>query len=177
MRHVHSIAPTIETERLVLRAFRREDFTHYVAMWGDPAVAQYLGGKPSTAGETWSRILRFVGHWTLLGFGYWAVHERQSGQFAGVAGFGDFKREIDPPFGNAPEIGWAFATAVQGRGYATEAVAAALGWLEGERGRERTVCMIVPENSRSIRIAEKLGYREYARSAYLGHPSILFERI
>ena len=173
----HIAAPTVETERLSLRAFRPDHFLHYAAMWADPDVVRYLGGKPSTLEESWARVLRFVGHWPLQNYGYWAVYERASERFAGVAGFGNFKREIDPPFGNAPEIGWAFTTAAQGRGYAKEAAAEALRWLEGERGRERTVCMIEPEHIRSIRLAEKLGYREYARAEFHGRLSVLLQRV
>ena len=173
---LHTTAPTIETERLILRAFRREDFADYAAMWADPPVARYLGGE-SSAEESWSRVLRLVGHWQLMGFGYWAAYERDSARFAGIAGFGDFKRALEPSFGAAPEIGWAFTVAAQGKGYATEASTAALEWLENERGQERTVCMIVPENTRSIRVAQKLGYREFARADFKGQPSVLFERI
>jgi RimJ/RimL family protein N-acetyltransferase len=160
-----------------LRAFQRDHFSVYAAMWADPEVAQYLGGKPSTTEESWFRILRLVGHWVLMGFGYWAVYQRGSEFFVGIVGFGNFKREIDPPFGDAPELGYAFTSAGQRNGFATEAATAAIRWLERERGRERTVCMITLQNTRSIRLAEKLGYREYARAVFHDQQSILFERI
>lgn len=167
-------APTVETKRLAMRAFQRQHLDDYAAMWADPDVMRYLGGKRWGREESWSRVQRFVGHWALMGFGYWAVYESASGHFAGIAGF---KTEFETPFGDAPEIGWAFTPAVWGKGYATEASVAALLWLDGERGRKRTVCGIAPENTRSLRVAEKLGYREFARSNYRGGPSLLFERL
>jgi RimJ/RimL family protein N-acetyltransferase len=171
-----SPAPPLETERLLLRGHRPEDFPDCAAMWGDPEVTRHIGGRPFTEEETWSRLLRYAGHWTLLGFGYWVVREKSTGLFVGEVGFADMKRAIDPPFGGAPEIGWALARRSHGLGYATEAVREAVAWGQQHFERERTVCLIDPDNARSIRVAQKCGYREYARATYHGAPTILFER-
>ena len=65
-------------------------------MWGDRDVTRYIGGKPFSREEVWSKILRYAGHWSLLGFGYWVIADRASGRFLGEAGFADFKRRIEP---------------------------------------------------------------------------------
>ena len=70
-------------------------------MWADPAVTRFIGGKPSTVEESWTRLLRHAGHWNLLGFGYWAIEEKESGRFIGQAGFAYHQR-----VSGLPEIGW-----------------------------------------------------------------------
>ena len=81
------IAPPIETPRLSLRGHTIEDFADSAAMWGDPNVTRFIGGRPFSEEEVWSRLLRYAGHWALKGFGYWVVRERSSGRFVGeVAG-------------------------------------------------------------------------------------------
>lgn len=169
-------APTLETERLILRAHRLDDFEPSAAMWGDEAVARFIGGRPFTPEEVWQRMLRYPGHWTLLGFGYWVLEEKATGAFVGEAGFLNLNRAIDPALGDAPEAGWVLAPRAHGKGYATEAMALAVAWIDADFGAGRTVCMISPENRASHRVAEKLGYREYARTDYKGAPTVLLER-
>lgn len=168
--------PEIETERLLLRGHRLDDFDASAAMWADPAVARHIGGKPSTQEESWGRFLRYAGMWPLLGFGYWAIATKASGRFVGEAGFADFKRDLTPGFGGDPEIGWALASTAHGQGYGTEVVGALVAWGDANLPVKRTVCMIHPDNSPSIYVAKKFGYREFARATYKGQPTILFRR-
>src|SRR3982074_1337791 len=88
--------PLIETERLRLRGHRRKDFADCAAMWADPVVTRYIGGKPLSEGGGWARLSRYLGHWAWMGFGYWVVEEKGSGSFAGEVGFSDWKRDIEP---------------------------------------------------------------------------------
>lgn len=167
--------PVLETERLRLRAHTLADFDSVAAMWADPAVVRHIGGKPATIEESWARLLRYPGHWELLGYGFWAIEEKETGAFVGEAGFADFKRAIEPPF-DAPEQGWTLLPSAQGRGLMSEAMTAMLAWGEAHFARSDFVCMIAPENAASIRIAEKAGYREYARTTYKGSDTALFRR-
>ena len=168
-------APVLETLRLRLHGHTTADFPDSAALWSDPAVTRFIGGRPATAEEVWSRVLRYIGHWSALGFGYWAVREKDSNRFVGEVGLADFKRELDPPFGAAPEMGWALQPWAQGRGYASEAVAAVTAWSDRALG-PRTVCMIAPDNAPSLRTADRCGYRPYAEAVYHGEPVRLFER-
>ena len=168
--------PVIETERLRLRGHRIDDFDALAAMWGDPVVARFIGGKPSTREEAWSRLMRYTGHWSLLGFGYWAVEDRSDGRYVGDIGFADFKRDIEPSMEGLPEMGWALSPSVHGRGYATEAVAAALAWADAGFDSIPTACIIDPQNLASIGVARKNGYLELARTTYKGEPSIMYRR-
>ena len=169
-------APTLETERLKLRGLRLDDFVDSATMWGDPKVAQYIGGKPLTEEECWSRFLRYVGHWSLLGFGYWVAEEKATGNFVGEIGFADYKRDLEPSLKGMPEIGWVMASQAHGRGYATEAVRAVVEWGDSHFQAARTACIIAPENLASIRVAVKCGYRELQRATYKGQPTLMFVR-
>lgn len=171
--------PAIDTARLTLRSHTLVDFSECAAMWADPAVTRYIGGRPSSEEEVWARVLRYAGLWALLGFGYWVVRERASGRFVGEVGLADFRREFTPPLADSlaglPEVGWALAVWAHGRGFATEAVGAALAWSDAHDAG-RTVCLITPENVASVRVAEKCGYREAARTTYKGQHTRVFER-
>jgi RimJ/RimL family protein N-acetyltransferase len=167
--------PIIETERLKLRAHRLDDFAPCAAMWADAVVTRHIGGRPFSPEESWSRLLRYAGHWTLLGFGYWVVEEKATGSFIGEIGFADYKRDVDPSLQDLPEIGWVFATQFHAKGYATEAVRAAVAWGDGHFGAQ-TACIIHPENLASIRVAEKCGYRKLQLTTYRGQPTIVFVR-
>ena len=170
-------APRIETERLVLRAHRVEDFAASFAMWSDPIVTRFIGGKPSTEQQAWMRILTYAGLWKMLGYGYWAVEEKATGEFAGEAGLADFHRAIEPRMRDAPESGWAFQRRAHGQGYATEAVRAILAWSDANLAARRTVSLIGVENRASIHVAEKCGYRLFAESEFLGEQTSFFERV
>ena len=170
-----AVVPILETERLWLRAHRIGDFVHCAAMWADPEVTRYIGGKPATEEEVWARFLRYIGHWSLLGFGYWVVEEKATGNFAGEMGFADYKRDL-PALKGFPEIGWAIVSQAKGKGYATEGVRAVVAWGDAHFGAAPTACIIHPENLASIRVAEKCGYRESVATTYKGHSTKLFIR-
>ena len=171
------MVPLIETERLKLRAHRMEDFHDCAGMWAHPDVVRYIGGRPFSREEVWARMLRYVGHWQWMEFGFWLVEEKSTGAFAGEVGFAEFKRELEPSILGVPEIGWALAPRTHGRGYATEAVRAVVAWGDERFGAARTVCLIHPENLRSVRVAGKCGYQEFQRTTYKGQATIVFERL
>lgn len=168
--------PILETERLRLRGHRLDDFVYSAAMWADPRVALHTSGKPLTEEESWTKFLRYIGHWQLLGFGYWVAEERTTGEFIGEIGFADYKRDLKPALNGMPEIGWVLAPQAHGKGYATEAAKAAIAWGDKHFQAAQTACIIDPENLASIRVAEKCGYREFTRTAYRGQPTIMFVR-
>ncbi len=168
--------PVLETERLLLRGHRADDLDACAAMWGDPVVVLHTTGKVQTREEVWARILRYIGHWALMGYGFWALEEKASGRFLGEVGFADFKRPVDPPLGDTPEAGWILASGFHGKGYATEAVLAAIAWGDEHFGKVRTACLIHPDNRASLRVAEKCGYRAYERATYKEHEVIMLAR-
>jgi RimJ/RimL family protein N-acetyltransferase len=167
--------PILETERLRLRGHRLADLDAVAALWADPVTVRFITGKPASREDSWGRLLRYAGHWALLGHGFWAIEEKATGRFLGEGGFGSFKREIDPPI-DAPEQGWSLSSDVHGKGYAFEAMNAALAWGEKHFGRSDFTCIISPENTPSLKLAEKLGYREIKRTTYKGEPTVMLRR-
>jgi RimJ/RimL family protein N-acetyltransferase len=167
--------PTLETARLRLRAHRVEDLNDFAALWADPAVTRYTSGKPLTREEVWARLLRYIGHWELMGYGFWAIEEPGSGQILGEVGVAEFQRGIEPAL-TLPEAGWILAGRAHGKGYGTEAVRAAVEWAETRFGSRGLTCIIHPENQPSLRLAAKCGFHEVRRAVYKDHPLIVFER-
>jgi RimJ/RimL family protein N-acetyltransferase len=169
-------APVIETERLRLRGHRLGDFDACAALWGDPVVTRYIGGKPFSPEEVWARLLRYAGHWRWMGFGYWVIEEKATGGFAGELGFADYKRDMEPSLDGAPELGWVLSPRVHRRGYATEAVHAVQAWGDAHLSHARTVCLIHPENAASLRVAARCGFQEAYQTSYKGHAAIVFDK-
>ena len=168
--------PALETPRLRLRRHRVDDFPACRSLWGDAEVTRYIGGRPLSQEDAWLKFLRNAGHWALVGFGFWVLEEKSSGAFAGEIGISYFFRDLDPPVENLREAGWVLAASMHGKGYATEAVQAALAWSDVRFSDPRTLCLIHPENYHSLRVAEKCGFREWRPASYKGEPCILFLR-
>jgi RimJ/RimL family protein N-acetyltransferase len=168
--------PTLETDRLILRPYQLEDFDTYVEMWADPDVVRFIGGRPFDREASWSRFLRHPGLWQYLGFGYFAVVEKETGLVVGEAGFHDVRRKLEPSIEGTLEAGWALMPTGQGWGYATEAMAAAIAWAEEAFPGRRMTCIIDPDNLPSIRVAQRLGFTELIRTSYDDKPITIYER-
>lgn len=167
-------APVVETERLRLRAHRPDDFAACRAIWSDPEVVRHIGGKPATGEDAWRRLLTYAGLWSLLGFGYWAIEARHSGEYVGDIGYAEFRRDMAPSLRGMLECGWALARTAQGKGFASEALAAIETWRRAHFPEARAVCIIAPGNAASIRVAEKAGLRRWCETTYHGEPTLVF---
>ncbi len=145
-------------------------------MWSDPNITKFITGRTSTEQQTWIRLLSYVGHWALAGFGYWAIEEKSSNGFVGEAGLADFKRDVPASAGDVPELGFALVSRVHGKGYATECVRAVLSWADANLRSARTVALASPQNPASLRVLAKCGYQAFDRGAYNDQPVIFFAR-
>lgn len=170
------LVPTLETERLVLRGHRSDDFQDCAEMWADPEVVAHISGTPSTKEQTWSRLLRYSGHWCHLGFGYWIVQTKTDGKFVGEVGFADYRRDTTPSIEGVPEAGWVLRPDAHGMGYATEAVSRMLHWADSDLSSKKTVCMVDPAHSASINVAKKNGYGNELLGLYGVHETLFLER-
>ncbi len=166
---------TLITERLTLTPVAVSDYEDLCALWSDRAFIQHIFPEPLTSEEVWFRVLRDIGHWEVLGHGNWTVRLRDGGDYVGSVGVLDFHRIMEPAF-DAPELGWGLHPRFQGKGFAFEALSAALAWCDESLNAARTVCMISPENAPSIALARRAGYTPYVDTTYKGEAVTLFER-
>jgi RimJ/RimL family protein N-acetyltransferase len=141
--------PLIETERLVLRAPRLEDFEPYAEFFAS-ARSIYEDG-PLGRAQAWKEFASGTGQWSLRGYGAWSVEDRASGAYVGEAGL--FHHAHYPE----AEIGWMLLERAEGKGFAYEAAIAVCGFAYGRLGLKTLVSYIAHDNARSIRLAERLG--------------------
>ncbi|MEO8193273.1 MAG: GNAT family N-acetyltransferase [Gemmatimonadales bacterium] len=160
--------PVIETERMILREFREEDFPAYEKLAADIAVMRYLGGKTQNTVEAWRHMAFLVGHWTLKGYGYWAAEEKGTGQFIGRIGFSN------PAGWPGFELGWTIAPSHQGKGLASEGARRLLQYAFTELDRSHVISLIHPDNTPSRRVAEKLGETIEGETEVLGMPVLVY---
>lgn len=155
---VHPVAPSIETERLLLRGHNVSDLEAVHRLWSEETVVRYITGQPSSREECWDKLLKYAGMWPLMGFGYWAMTEKHSGEFLGDVGFLQRDAPADAYTGAAPEIGWAISPDHEGQGLAREASSAAIKWLRSTNKFAGVTCSIDRRNSRSLALAARLGF-------------------
>jgi RimJ/RimL family protein N-acetyltransferase len=156
-------APVIETDRLTLRPFALGDFERSMAITNDPRVHLHLGG-PLEPATKWEKFLRSPAWWKLLGYGFWMAADRETGEVVGELGYGEFRRQIDPPLADMPEMGWIFAHEAHGRGLASEALEA---WGDGIMPGPYQ-CIIATGNAGSLRLAARHGFAEVRQAAWPG---------
>ncbi|MEQ9812592.1 MAG: GNAT family N-acetyltransferase [Azospirillaceae bacterium] len=167
--------PTLTTPRLSLAPHTLADYEDSCRLWGDAEVVRYISGTPSTRSEVWQRLLRYAGHWELLGYGFFVLREAATGRFVGEVGLADFHRDIEPPL-TAPEAGWVLVPEMQGRGYATEALAAVLAWGERARGMTRFQAIVDERHAASIAVAARCGFTESHRADFHGDAVVVLDR-
>ena len=165
----------ILTTRLRLRPHRVADFERYLPLFqqAEEGTATYF--LLSTE-DTWSRLLRFVGHWAHFGYGLFVVEDLASGEIVGEVGCARYYRGVDARLDGVPEAAWRVLASHRGRGIASEAMPAALAWLDNTLRPERTVCMVNVSNAASLKVAAKLGYVEFAQTTYKKMDVVLLER-
>jgi RimJ/RimL family protein N-acetyltransferase len=143
----------LETPRLKLRMWRESDLDDYAELTADPLVMRYLqpGKPPFTRADAWRSMAFFIGHWELRGYGHWAVEEKATGRMIGRIGF------LNPEGWPGFEIGWTLSRHAWGKGFATEGGRRALEYAFRNLDRRHVISLIHPENTPSMRVAERLG--------------------
>ena len=140
--------PTLETERLVLRAPQLSDFDTYAQIVASPR-ARYL--TVMSREDAWYDFAQMVAIWSLRGHGMWSVCAKENAQLLGFVVLG-FEPE-DPE----PELGFIFTEAGEGQGYAFEAASAARDFAFDQLGWDTLASFVAKGNERSARLAERLG--------------------
>lgn len=143
--------PVLTTERLTLRAPKIDDFAPMKAFFASDR-AKFIGGPVTDLRQQWNIFAHVVGMWALRGFGSFIVTRR--GEDAAIAMTGPWYPETWPE----KEIGWTcWDSALEGTGIMFEAASAAVRHAFVDLGWDTAVSYIDPENTRSIRLAERLG--------------------
>jgi RimJ/RimL family protein N-acetyltransferase len=155
--------PRLSTNRLILRGLTAGDWDAYAAMNADLAVRDWLGGNLLSCAESWTQMETILEQWALRHYGVFAVEV--DGYLAGRVGI------LHPADWPDPELSWTLAAPFWGRGLATEAAAEVRRWTFAEFGWGRLVSYISPTNTRSRRVAEKLGAVEQGRIELRGFVS------
>ena len=160
---------TIETDRLLLRPLREDDLDDYAAFAADSELMRYVGG-PLTRTEAWGQIALILGHWQLRGYGLLAVERKDTGAFIGRIGF------INPDGWPGFELGWLLCKEHWGEGFATEGAQAAMTYAFETLDQPHVISLIHPDNTRSIKVAERLGETIEGRTHLSGEEVIVYGR-
>jgi RimJ/RimL family protein N-acetyltransferase len=141
-----------ETERLIIRPFKKSDISSYSQIISDPSVMKYIGnGKPQTYSQAESYIIKNIEHYESFGWSRFAVVESKSDTLIGFCGYSYYNNEID--------FGWRYAKKYWKKGYGTEAALAVLDIGLNKFNFSRIVCISFPMNIGSIKIIKKLGFK------------------
>jgi len=147
------IPEEIETERLLLRIFRLDDWKDIHEYYSDPICTKYTSRRPLKENESWEKMAALVGHWCLRNYGTYAMEEKKLKRVIGVAGL-DYPNDWPEP-----EIQWGLARAFWGMGYASEAVKAVKEMVHRYLPEMSLISLIHPGNINSINLAKATGAR------------------
>ena len=165
---------TLETDRLVMRPPAPEDAETLAPMYADPEVMRYLGdGRTLTREETNRSVRRMMAAWAEDGFGLFTTVRKEDGTIIGRVGLIVWNPETwqttraasDGP--TELEVGYTLGKPFWGRGYATEAAAAARDFAVERLGARRLIALIINGNDASENVARKLGF-EHERVILFG---------
>jgi RimJ/RimL family protein N-acetyltransferase len=151
----------LETERLLLRVPDESDVDAWADMYAQPAVERWL--TPRSREQVFDYIREIHERHAADGFGVLAAERKEDGRVIGRAGMlvwderGWMPTTLrDSGAHGQVEIGWVLHPDVWGRGYATEASVVCRDHVLAQI-RPRVIALIVPDNVRSIAVAERLG--------------------
>ncbi len=142
----------LETERLRLRLFTRDDVQIMFELNSDPEVIKYADTPARDLEEAMQRLEQGpLFDYEKYGYGRFAVELKETGKVIGFCGI-KYLPEIE-----LPEVGYRYLTEYWGRGIGTEAARACVEFARDDLKIKKLVALIIPENVASIKLAEKLG--------------------
>lgn len=161
--------PALSTARLRLRPHTLADLDAHAAVCADEEVMRYIGaGGPVARDVAWRHLALYLGQWALLGYGMWAVELRAERRLIGAVGF------LNPEGWPGCELGWTLARSAWGQGYAFEAAGAARAFGRDALGIHQPISLIREANTRSVRLAERLGAVNTGPIEFLGGTALVF---
>jgi RimJ/RimL family protein N-acetyltransferase len=158
----------LDTPRLILRPHDLTDYPVFRDFWmSDRAV--HIGGPLRHDYEVWRQFAAERGHWALRGFGLWTLVGKASHQVVGWVGL------HRPEHYDAPELAWHLTNMSEGQGLAFEAARATLAHGRGTLGMARVISYVSARNTRSLRLAERLGAVVAETGSFQGSDYVLFD--
>lgn len=157
----------LETARLRLRQWQEEDYAPFAQLNADPEVMEYFPAVLDRAAsdQLADRIRNDIDE---RGWGLWAVEVKRRAPFIGFVGLNVPLDDL--PYQPCVEIGWRLQTSHWGKGFATEAARAALGFAFGEIGLDEVVAFTSTLNRRSIAVMLRIGMKDTGRD--FEHPRV-----
>lgn len=146
--------PTFETERLLLRPYTLDDAEVAFAVNCDPEVSKYSGDGGVKTREEMGVILRdhVIADYAKYGYGRYAVVLKESAEYIGFSGL-KYLADVD-----SVDMGYRFAKKIWGQGIATESCRPFLEFAFQTLGLKKLIGVVMPENTGSVRVLEKLGF-------------------
>lgn len=143
----------IDTKRLLLREFTYSDSTFVIELLNDPAWIKNIGDKHVRTVADANTYLKNgpIASYRNNGFGLFAFELKSEGVIVGTCGL------INRPGPDDVDVGFAFLPQFRGKGYALEASIAVLDAARSVHHLRRVLAIVLPENTASIRLVEKLG--------------------
>jgi [ribosomal protein S5]-alanine N-acetyltransferase len=147
--------PVVETERLVIRQLSPGDAAFILELLNDPSFLRSIGdrGVRDLAGARQYVLDGAVASHVKHGYGLDLVTLKSTGEPAGICGL------VRRDYLDHPDIGFAFLPRLGGQGHAFEAASVVLARAFGSLGMHRVLAIVSPDNARSIRLLDKLGFR------------------
>lgn len=169
----------IETDRLEMYRPQADDLEGLFTLVAHPETRRFLGPTEPGMADSFARLLRNAGSWSLYGYGVFVIRLKGQQGIVGTCGIFRSWRGFGKQMDDVAEAGWIINVDHWGKGYAREAMEAALTWFDAAHGAERTVCMIEEGHTVSESLALSLGFAAYGRHDPEDgtNPLILYERV
>ena len=144
----------LETSRLILRKFSIADAPFILELLNTPGWLQFIGDRQIGSLENAEQYLLTgpLQSYQKRGFGLYLVRMKDEELPIGMCGF--LQRDYLPD----PDIGYAFLPSYEGKGYAFESASATLTYGRKNLDMEKIMAITRPDNIRSVRLLEKLGF-------------------
>ena len=141
----------LETNRLIVECFKTSDISDWAKTESDVNVRRFVDGKVLSFVEARTYVEMNIRQYKKIGYGRYAVRLKETGNLIGMCGFLKENYGID--------FGYRYSKNSWGKGFGFEAAKVVLNYGFSELGFEKLVGLTAEENSGSIRILEKLGFK------------------
>ncbi len=167
----------LETSRLLLLPFTRDDVDALYRLWTDPLVRKYLWDDQVIPRETAVEVVEAsLESFRQHGFGFWCVSFREREALIGFCGLRHFADDLASHTESQPEVEILYGVAAEhwDKGIASEAARAVLQFGFEVAGLDVIHAGADPPNAASIRVMEKLGLTFARQTRVSGLPAVYY---